>query len=363
MERHEKVLIVDDESCVRQLLTHILNQEGLECLTAENGLDALEKLKQISVPVIISDIRMPGLDGIALLRSVKQSDPLTEVIMATAVSETVKAVEAMKLGAYDYVIKPFDVNLVVTSVRRALERRQLRLENKEYHDRLEEKVREKTAELLEMNVQLRHLFLNTIQSLVHTLEAKDKYTEGHSRRVARMAVSIAERLHFTETQLERIHLAAILHDIGKIGVRETCLNKPGKLTPAEFDEIKQHPLISERILKPIEALEDILADIRHHHERFDGTGYPSGLAGEAIPLVSRILTVADSYDAMTSDRPYRKALSVAETLAELRRNAGTQFDPELVTIFLSIHEALRPLADDDEEQAVARPVSSVVLSL
>jgi putative two-component system response regulator len=283
--------------------------------------------------------------------------------MATAVSETVKAVEAMKLGAYDYVIKPFDVNMVVTSVHRALERRQLRLENKEYHDRLEEKVLEKTAELVEMNAQLRHLFLNTVQSLVHTLEAKDKYTEGHSRRVAKMAETMAKHLRFTDSQLERIHLAAILHDIGKIGVREACLNKPGRLTPAEYDEVKQHPLISERILKPIEALEDILPNIRHHHERFDGKGYPSGLRGTDIPIGSRILSVADSYDAMTSDRPYRRALSVHETLEELKRNTGTQFDPELVTLFLSIHEASARMLDDDGERPVSRPTPSSVFSL
>jgi len=334
----QKILIVDDEPSVRQLLVDILSQEGFQCITAEHGNDALEQLKHQSVPVIISDIRMPGLDGIGLLKAVKKRMPFTEVIMATAVSETVKAIEAMKIGAYDYLLKPFDVTMVVPSVRRALDKRHLRLENKEYHDKLEVKVREKTAELVEKNAQLHHLFLNTVQSLVHTLEAKDTYTEDHSRRVASMVDTMTQRLHFSETRQERLHLAAILHDIGKIGIREACLNKPGKLTDAEFDEIKEHPGISEHILTPIEALQDIIPDIRHHHERFDGKGYPDELKGEEIPIGSRILAVADSYDAMRSDRPYRQALGIDKTLEELEKNAGTQFDPKLVTLFLSIHQ-------------------------
>lgn len=363
MKEKQHILIVDDESCIRQFLVQILSQAGFECIMAENGIDALEKLQQTSISLIISDIRMPGLDGIGLLKEIKKNHPFTEIIMATAVSETAKAVEAIKLGAYDYVMKPFDVNTVVASIQRALQKRQLLLENKEYHDRLEDKVRETTAELVEMNAQLRHLFLNTIQSLVHTLEAKDTYTEGHSRRVAEMVEVLARRLGFSDSEVERLHLAAILHDIGKIGVREACLNKPHKLTDAEFNEIKQHPLISERILKPIAELEDILPDIRHHHERYDGKGYPGGRKGGEIPIGPRILAVAYSYDAMTSDRLYRKALNICETLEELQRNIGKQFDPKIVTWFLSIHKELPQMKDTCEEVPSHLTTQPAVLSL
>lgn len=334
----KRILIVDDESCVRELLVHFLNNKGYDCIQAENAQCALNILHQKNIPIIISDIRMPGLDGIGFLQEVKQKEPFTEVIMATALTETSTAVEAMRQGAYDYVVKPFDLKTVETSVRRAFERRQLLIENKEYHDRLEEKVQEKTSELVEKNTQLRLLFLNTIQSLVQTLEAKDKYTEGHSRRVAEMSSLMAKRLRFSDEDVEKLRLAGILHDIGKIGVREACLNKPGTLTEAESEEIKQHPLISERILTPIEELQEILADIRHHHERFDGNGYPHGLRGVDIPLGARILAVADSYDAMTSDRPYRPALTADKALDELEVNAGKQFDPQLIKVFIELYD-------------------------
>lgn len=365
MSQEAKILIVDDESCVRQLLTQILTQEGYECLTAADGNEALNKLKQESISLIISDIRMPGLDGIGLLQEVKKKECFTEVIMATAVTETVQAIEAMRLGAYDYVIKPFDISTVSVCVRRALERRRLFLENKEYHDRLEEKVREKTSELVEKNVQLRLLLLNTIQSLVHTVEAKDTYTEGHSRRVAEMVDLLARHLHFSHDTVERIRLAGMLHDIGKIGVREACLNKPGRLTAKEYDEIQQHPLISERILSPIEALQHILPDIKHHHERFNGQGYPSGLKGEEIPIGARILSLADSFDAMTSNRPYRRALSLENTLREIKENAGRQFDPQLVAIFFEIQKEFQHIKDKTGEKrsATCATSSKVTFSL
>jgi response regulator RpfG family c-di-GMP phosphodiesterase len=363
VEEKTRILIVDDEPCVRQLLAEVLSQDGYECIAAENGRAALDHLQHERIPIIISDIRMPKLDGLDLLREVKKRYPFTEVIMATAVNETNRAVEAMRLGAYDYVVKPFDVRAVSASVRRALERRRLLLENREYHERLEEKVREKTSELVEKNVQLRLLFLNTIESLVYTLEAKDKCTEGHSRRVSEMAGFMARTLQFSQEQVERIRLAGVLHDIGKIGVREECLNKSGRLTEEEYDEIKRHPLISERILKPIEALDDILPIIRHHHERYDGKGYPSGLMGEKIPMGSRILAIVDSYDAMISDRPYRSALSIQKTLEEIQANAGKQFDPKLVTVFQNIYESFRHMRERNGQNHAEKSPSAQHLIL
>ncbi|MFQ6093088.1 MAG: HD domain-containing phosphohydrolase [bacterium] len=346
MKEKTTILIVDDEPCVREVLAQFLSQKGYGCVTAEDVQGALDTLKRECIPLVISDIRMPGLDGVALLQEVKKREPFTEVIMATAVSDTAKAIEAMRLGAYDYVLKPFNLSGIAASVQRALERRRLLLENEEYRDRLQEKVREKTSELVEKNVRLRLLFLNAIQSLVHTLEAKDKYTEGHSRRVAEIAALMARRLHFSNKDVERLRLAGILHDIGKIGVREAYLNKPGKLTAEEYDMIKQHPLISERILRPIEELQAILGDIKHHHERYDGGGYPCGLDGEKIPIGARILAVADCFDAMISHRAYRPALTPEQALEEMKNNAGKQFDPQLVTVFLEMYEELPQLRDE-----------------
>jgi putative two-component system response regulator len=345
-----KILIVDDEPCVRGLLTQFLSQEGYDCIAAEDGNRALNILERENIPVVLLDMLMPGLNGISLLQEVKKSKPLTEAIMVTGFTDIAKAVEAMRLGASDYVLKPFHLKTVLASVHRALENRRLLLESREYQDRLEEKIFEKTSELIEKNARLRLIMLNTVQSLVHTLEAKDKRTEGHSKRVALLAVLLAKRLGFPETSVEQLRLSGILHDIGKIGVREECLNKRGKLTGQEYDEIKKHPLISERILEPIEELREILPGIRHHHERYDGRGYPHGLKGEDIPQYARILAMADCYDAMTSDRPYRSALTVEKALKEMRVNAGKQFDPQLVPVFLDIRnglEILRNLGDGD----------------
>jgi putative nucleotidyltransferase with HDIG domain len=347
VKERKKILIVDDEPAIRGVLTQFLTQSGYECRTTENGAGALDVLETESVPVVLLDMLMPGLDGIPLLQEVKRKKPLTEVIVVTGFADIAKAVEAMRMGASDYVLKPFDLSTVLTSIQRALKNRQLLLESKEYHDRLEEKIREKTSELIEKNMRFRLIMLNTVQSLVHTLEAKDKCTEGHSKRVAILATLLAKRLGFSDQNVEKLRLAGILHDIGKIGIREACLNKPGKLSDDEYSEVKAHPLISERILKPIDELQEILPEIIHHHERYDGNGYPYGLRCEEIPLKARILAMADCFDAMTSDRPYRAALTTDEAMEEVRKNTGKQFDPQLVSVFCEMRKEIVSLRDQD----------------
>jgi putative nucleotidyltransferase with HDIG domain len=348
VEESKKILVVDDEPAIRGVLTQFLRQERYECISTENGTAALDVLETESVPVVLLDMLMPGLDGIPLLQEVKKRKPLTEVIVVTGFADVAKAVEAMRLGASDYVLKPFDLSTVSNSIERALKSRQRLLESKEYHDRLEEKIREKTSELVEKNLRLRLIMLNTVQSLVHTLEAKDKCTEGHSKRVAILATLLAKRLGFSDQNVEKLRLAGILHDIGKIGIREACLNKPGRLSDDEYCEVKAHPLISERILKPIDELQDILPEIIHHHERYDGNGYPCGLKREEIPLEARILAMADCFDAMTSDRPYRAALTTDEAMEEVRRNTGKQFDPQVVSVFFEMSEEIISLRDQGD---------------
>ncbi|UCE18376.1 MAG: response regulator [Gemmatimonadota bacterium] len=332
-----RILIVDDDEVIRDLLSQRLQEEGYMCEVADNGSTALAHIELDSFHVMLADIRMPQMDGYELLTAARDIDPDMQVIMVTGIRETTEAVKAMKLGAYDYVMKPFDLEDVVHGVRRALEKQELKFQNRLYHKNLENRVREATKELIEKNRQIQILLFNTITSFVNVLEAKDKYTEGHSKRVAESAVKVARTCTLTRSEIENMRLAGLLHDIGKVGIREKTLQKPGALTAEEYDEVKQHPLIAERILEPIEELHMVLRDIKHHHERYDGMGYPAGLRGEEIPFGARILALSDTYDAMTSERPYRSAFSHEQALKEIEMNAGKQFDPELVAQFLMLY--------------------------
>ena len=337
MDDGARILIVDDDEVVRELLERRLTIEGYRCEVAEKGTTALTRVREDSFKVMLTDIRMPEMNGIELLRAVRTTNPDLQIIMVTGVRETSEAIQAMRLGAYDYVMKPFDLDDVVHGVRRALEKHELIRQNRLYQRELENRVEEATKEVVGKNKQIQGLLLNTITSFVHVLEAKDKYTEGHSIRVAESAVKMAQGCSVSSQQVENIRLAGLLHDIGKVGIQEKTLNKPAKLSDEEYKEVKKHPLIAERILRPIEELKNVIHDIKHHHERFDGMGYPSSLKGENIPFGARILAVVDAYDAMTSERPYRPAFSSEQALEEIWLNAGKQFDPQLARDFLSIH--------------------------
>jgi putative two-component system response regulator len=323
------ILLVDDEEMIRQLLSQKLSPEGYHCQQAANAEQALEKLKQGSIELVILDIKMPGKSGMELLPEIKAKYPDTAVIMATAVDDASIAINCMKAGAYDYVTKPFNLDEVSFSVKRALEKRRLELENRDYQQHLEQKVGEQAQ-------KIRASFFNAITALAYALEAKDVYTSGHSQRVTELSVAIAERLGLPEESIEKIRLAGLVHDIGKIGVREAVLNKPGSLSEEEFKHVRLHSETGEHILKPIVDDGDILKAVRHHHERYDGAGYPDGLKGEQIPQLARIIAVADTFDAMTSERPYRKALTKEEACAEVERCRGTQFDPEAADAFLEV---------------------------
>jgi putative nucleotidyltransferase with HDIG domain len=235
------------------------------------------------------------------------------------------------------VIKPFHLEEVLVCVQRALQHRQLLLERKEYQHSLEVKVEERTRELAEKNEELERLFISAIESIVLALQAKDEYTEGHSRRVSADAAAIARELSLSEEEVENIRLAALLHDIGKVGAKESILNKPGKLTQEEGNHIRSHPLVAASILEPITPLKDTIGYIKHVHEDYDGTGYPDGLTGEGIPLGARVIAVADVFDAMTSPRPYREAMTEDAVLDHLRSEAGRQFDPTVVEAFLEVY--------------------------
>jgi putative two-component system response regulator len=323
----QKVLIVDDEASIRRLVMAKLTGSGYQCIEAGNAAQALDKLNTEPVSLILLDIKMPGKSGIELLPEIKARFPDTAVVMATATADVTTAIACMQHGAYDYITKPFDLDDLMHSVRRALEKRRLEIENREYHVHLQDKVAEQAG-------RIRASFFNTIRALNNALEARDKYTSGHSQRVTDLAAAITRQMRLTPEVSESIVLAGMLHDIGKIGIGEAILNKPAALTDFEYREIKKHPEIGERIMGPVAADEEILQCVRHHHEHFDGSGYPDGLAGEKIPLGARILAVADAFEAMTSERPYRKALSPEAAFAEIERGKGTQFDPEIAEILL-----------------------------
>jgi putative two-component system response regulator len=330
---NEMILLVEDETPIRHFLKRTLSAGGYQCREAANTGEALVELENNDFGLVILDIRMPGKSGIEFLPEIKSGYPDTAVIMATASTDIDTAVQCMKQGAYDYITKPFNNEVLFFSVKRALEKRRLDLEVKEYRQHLEDKVREQAG-------RIRGSFINTIRALVYALEAKDEYTSGHSQRVADISAAIARELHLPLESIDKVVLAALVHDIGKIGVRESILTKPAKLTDDEFMQVKKHPEIGERIMGPVADDQEILQYIRHHHSYFDGTGYPDALRAYQIPLGARILAVADAFEAMTSERPYRRAMSEEDACAELIRSKDRQFDPEVVEAFFRCKNSL-----------------------
>ncbi|HEY5061600.1 MAG TPA: HD domain-containing phosphohydrolase, partial [Gemmatimonadaceae bacterium] len=318
-------LIVDDEPRLRQVMVHLMRGDGFQCIEAGNGIEALEQLANHAVTLVLSDLRMPKMDGVELLREIRNRFPDCAVVMITAVADVEMAVNCLAIGAADYVIKPYQLEDVRARVAQALDKRRLILENRAYRESLEERVQVQARRLEE-------LFLASVQSLAEALELKDPYTRGHSIRVSQYSSVIARSLGLGGEMLRQIELGGHVHDIGKIGVRETVLNKADRLTPEEYEHIMTHPVLGWRILAPLLAdTPNALNIVRSHHERFDGRGIPDGLRGDAIPLEARIAAAADAFDAMTSDRPYRGSeMTLDMAVDEIRRCSGSQFDPTVV---------------------------------
>jgi putative nucleotidyltransferase with HDIG domain len=327
----QKILIVDDEPMIRRLLQVKLSRQGYHCEEAGNAIEALDKMTTYSADLIMLDMKMPGKSGMELLPELKASYPDTAVIMATAVAEANLAIQCMRLGADDYITKPFNLDEVALNVEKTLEKRMLERQIKEYQEQLQQKVDEQTGEI-------RRLFLGSIEALVFALEAKDKYTAGHSRRVTDIALAIGRELNLSEEELENLQWGSLLHDVGKIAVDQFVQNKPGKLTSAEYEHIMIHAHVGAGIVKHV-VNNKVVEIVEHHHDYFNGAGLHQVVAGEEIPLGARILTIADAFDAMTSDRPYRPAISVAAARQEIKRCIGTQFDPVVAGAFLRTNAA------------------------
>jgi response regulator RpfG family c-di-GMP phosphodiesterase len=336
----ERVLVVDDERDCLYALADSLAAKGLRADTAENGRAALEIIRRrpTEFSLVYSDIRMPEVDGIELVANLSAINPTIVTVLLTGHADSRSAVAAMRAGAFDFLSKPFTLSELEISLARAIERRRVLVQHEEdrtrLHTLLEMSEKEKRDLMIRHEDEMQRLFVSSVRAHARSIEAKDPYTAGHCDRVERY-VEIIARQHggFDEKWIFNLRVGAILHDIGKIGVNGDILCKPGVLAPCESDEIRSHPVIGGRIVRSLYAY-DLEPIVRHHHERFDGTGYPSGLKGEDIPVESRLIFIADTFDAMTSNRPYRRATSTEKTLQELEKHAGTQFDPHLVKVAL-----------------------------
>lgn len=338
IKENYKVLITDDERDIRELLGDFLEDKGLQYFLAENAFDALAIFKDNpDIDILMSDIRMPGRSGLDLLGDIKQINEDVVVIMISAVKDIESAISAMSKGAYDYVSKPFKLAEVGIIVDKAIDKRKLTLENREYQRELEKKVAERTDELKNALDELDKTYLMTLETLAIALDMRDEETQGHSVRVLQYVMKLAQLIGITDTKkLKILEYGSLLHDIGKIGIPDSILKKPSKLNSEEWEIMRTHPRAGYKILSNIKFLEEASKIVLHHHENYDGTGYPDKLKGNEIPLAARIFAVADALDAMTSHRAYRMALTFEEAEAELKECSGSRFDPEVIKAFFSL---------------------------
>jgi response regulator RpfG family c-di-GMP phosphodiesterase len=337
-QRH--VLIVDDDRRVRDVLQEIFLSSGYKCEVASDGREGLDVFSASRPPLTVTDVKMPVMDGLQLLRAVREIDGDAAVIVLTGVGDVKTAIESLKHGAHDFIIKPVNVDELLIAAERALERRQLLIERREYQVTLEHRVHEATRDLDAAYHQLQETYRATLEALGSALDTRDVGTESHSRRVHGYSLSIARAYGVSEDRIQDIEWGVLLHDIGKIGIPDAILLKPGPLTPEEWKIMRTHPDIGRRLVERIPFLRGAVPVVHCHHERWDGTGYPRGLRREDIPLAARIFAVADAVDAMTFDRPYSRAISFEDARREVRRCAGTHFDPRVVDVFLDIPDTV-----------------------
>jgi len=353
-----RILIVDDDASVRDVISVLLQEEGYECRTAAGAEEALDIAAQEAPPLVISDMKMPGRDGIWLLEAFRERHPETAVVMLTGYGDTEAAVDCLRRGAVDYLLKPPKLTDLIRAIERALAKRRIELARKRYQKKLERKVRDRTAELRSAFKDIAQTYQNTLLALVAALDAREHETSDHSQRVVKYTTAIAERLSLQGPELEELGRGALLHDIGKIGVPDAVLLKPGKLTPAEWGEMRKHPDTGHQMIQSIPFLATPADIVLSHQERFDGGGYPRKLRGEEIHIGARIFAVADTLDAMTSDRPYRKATSFENAMAEVQRCSGSQFDPEVVRAFVDIGvDGLRKIRTDMARARAPRDIA------
>ncbi len=322
-----KILIVEDELPVSEMLTRYLSKQNYSVSNVVDGLTAYKELSKDTYDVCILDLNIPDKSGIEVLNDInKKTEITTDIIVLTGISDTSKIIEVMRLGASNYMQKPFEIEELSIAVEHAIQNRKVKQENIRYKHSLEGQIIEKTS-------AIKKAYLDIVNAFANTIEMRDPYTGGHSNRVSVIACMMGKEMSFNKKKLEETKIGGILHDIGKIAIPDSILRKPGKLTRKEFDEIKRHPITGYEIIRNISSLKPAVPYILCHQEKYDGTGYPKGLKGLDIPVEGRLLSVADAFESMMSDRPYRKALTLESAYKEIVENSGKQFDPYFVDIF------------------------------
>jgi len=331
-----RVLVVDDEETIRLALAKFLRSRGYNVQTADSGPSALDLLQRGSYVAMLCDVRMPGLTGVELVPRALAIDPDLAIVMLSAVNDAPTAAEVLSAGAMDYLTKPVELGDLQLAIERALHRRGLAIERRNVERLIREEVALRTAQLERETLAPRGLSIDIVEALVNALEAKDVYLRGHSQRVAHLAAAIAQEMGLDEDTVEDIRLAGRLHDVGKIGTRESVLHKPGPLSTEEFDHVRDHVRIGVDILSPLRHLGRTVLYVHDHHEHWDGSGYPRGLSGESISLGGRILCAADAFDALTSARSYRGALTPDATIDYLAAQSGALIDPKVFEILAAV---------------------------
>ena len=327
-----RVLIVDDEPEIREVLCDLLGID-YDCEGAASAEEALNQLAAGTFSLIVSDITMGGMSGLEMIPHALAASPETVVVMVSGMQTIESAVEALRVGAFDYIMKPFDLRQVEAAVKRALEHHELRAAKRRYENQLEELVEQRTIELDQALSSLEDAYRSTLKALTAALETRDAETHGHSERVVTFSLRLGRELGLDKAQMTALEFGSLLHDIGKIGVPDAILRKPAKLTEEEWMRMREHPRHGQQILREIEFLAGAARVVAQHHERWDGSGYPFGLRGEEIDLNARIFAVADAFDAMISDRVYRRGRSYEAAREELDGWSGRQFDPQVVEAF------------------------------
>ncbi len=343
----ERILLVDDDETIRDTVSSALQHAGYVCRAVQSGQDAVLALQSDEYALLLSDLAMEGMDGFTLLERVRQRYPNMPVVMVTANHDISVALSAIRSGAYDYLPKPFQRDQLLATVHRALENRRLKIENLAYQNKLETLVSARTellqralSELERAMVELERSYDITLEALGDALDLKDAETDGHSKRVTAFTIAIARAMDLPNDRVRVIARGAFLHDVGKMAIPDAILRKPGRLTPEEQMIMREHAYLGYQMLRKIPFLHEAAQIVYSHQERYDGSGYPRGLKANQIPLGARIFAVADTFDAITSDRPYRAAQSITSARREIQKNSGIQFDPEVVDTFLSLSEEL-----------------------
>ena len=361
-----RILIVDDEIEITEILADLLS-EDYECLKAGSAEEAIARLGEGEFQLVISDITMPGMSGLDMIPHVKQLSPDTVVVMISGMQTVESAIGALRLGAFDYLMKPFDLRQVEAVVKRALEHHDLVVAKQRYENHLEELVEQRTAELDRALNSLEGAYRSTLKALTAALETRDSETHGHSERVVTYSLRLGREYGLNSAEMKALEFGSLLHDIGKIGVPDSILRKPAKLTEEEWVRMREHPLHGQQILRGIEFLQGASRVVAQHHEKWDGTGYPLGLQKEEIDICARIFAVADAFDAITSDRVYRRGKSYEAAAQELDDWAGRQFDPKVVEAFHRVpkedweelhRQSLLPKPDQFDVRQVMRMMES-----